>query len=71
MTKRSNACIDKINKLPSGRTFEYKDIVEEDFPMYEHDEGGKIFKSEVENGVYSNVIVANDTAHTTVKYKKL
>lgn len=71
MDHRSLVDIEKINKLPKGRAFEYKDVVQDDFPIDEHAEDGKIFNSEVENGVFDNVIVSNERAHTTVKYKKI
>ncbi|WP_139904721.1 hypothetical protein [Clostridium thermarum] len=71
MVHRSHVDIEKINKLPKGRAFEYKDVVQDDFPIDERAEDGKIFNSEVENGVFSNVIVSNERAHTTVKYKKI
>lgn len=71
MDHRSHVDIEKINKLPKGRAFEYKDVVQDDFPIDEHAEDGKIFNSEVENGVFDNVIVSNERAHTTVKYKKI
>jgi hypothetical protein len=71
MNHKSHVDIDKINKIPKGRSFEYKDVVCNDFPDKEHVEDGKIFKTEVENKVFNNVIVQNDRAHTTVKYKKI
>jgi hypothetical protein len=71
MVHKSHVDINKINKLPSGRAFEYKDVVSNDFPDSEHAEDGKIFNSEVENGVFNNVVVSNERAHTTVKYKKI
>jgi hypothetical protein len=71
MIHRSHVDIDKINELPKGRSFEYKDVARNDFPDSDHVEDGKIFKTEVENGIFSNVTVANDSANTTVKYKKV
>jgi hypothetical protein len=71
MVQKSHVDVDKINKLPKGRAFEYKDVVKNDFPDSDHAEDGKVFNTEVENGVFSNVIVSNEEAHTTVKYKKL
>ncbi|NLZ47795.1 MAG: hypothetical protein GX895_03235 [Clostridiales bacterium] len=71
MNHKSHVDIDKLNKIPKGRSFEYKDVVCNDFPDEEHAEDGKIFKTEVENNVFSNVIVQNDNANTTVKYKKV
>jgi hypothetical protein len=71
MNHKSHVDLDKINKLPVGRSFEYKDVAENDFPQSGHVEDGKLFNSEVENGVFSNVQVANETARTTVKYKKI
>lgn len=71
MIQRSHVDIDKINKLPKGRSFEYKDVVSNDFPDTEHGEDGKIFNTEVEKGVFNDVIIANEEANTTVKYKKV
>jgi len=71
MNYKSHIDLDKLNKIPKGRSFEYKDVVRNDFPYEDHVEDGKIFKTEIENNVFNNVIVQNDKAHTTVKYKKL
>jgi hypothetical protein len=71
MSQKSHVDMDKINKLPIGRAFEYKDVVENDFPVSQHTEDGKLFNSEVENGVFGNIKVSNEEAHTTVKYKKV
>lgn len=71
MNKKSHVDINKINELPKGRAFEYKDVVSSNLPDNEHVEDGKVFKTEVENGLFSGVIVENDKAHTTVKYKKI
>jgi hypothetical protein len=71
MIQKSHVDIDKINKLPIGRAFEYKDVVRNDFPDNQHAEDGKIFNAEVENGIFSNVIISNEKANTTVKYKKI
>lgn len=70
MDKKSHIDIDKLNKVPSGKPFEYKDIVKESFAEENHTEDGKWFKQEVESGIYGNVILEKDTG-SHLLYKKL
>lgn len=70
MSIKSHVDLDKINKIPSGKPFEYKDVVREDFPKEEHTEDGKRFKDEVETGVYDNIKLEKDTG-SHLLYRKL
>jgi len=70
MDYKSHIDEDKLNKVPSGHPFEYKDVVSDDFPMEDHSEDGRIFKFEVEKGLYNNVTIKKDTG-SHILYKKL
>jgi len=70
MDYRSHIDESKLNKVPSGHPFEYKDVVIDNFPMEDHSEDGRIFKSEVEKGLYNNVTIKKDTG-SHILYKKL
>lgn len=67
---KSHIDMDKLERVPSGKRFEYRDIVNDEFPVEQHTVDGALFKEEVENGAYDNVTVLRDTeAH--MLYKKL
>jgi hypothetical protein len=70
MSEKSHICPDKLNKVPSGHPFEYKDVVMDNFPVEGHTEDGKRFKQEVEQGVYEDVKLEKDTG-SHLLYKKL
>lgn len=70
MSQKSHVDIDKLNKVPTGHPFEYKDVVKDDFPVEEHTEDGKKFKAEVENGKFQ-AVVTEDDPENRVQYKKL
>lgn len=67
---RSHIDKEKLSKVPSGCPFEYKDVVKENFPVDGHTEDGKVFKAEVEQGIYDNVEIRKDTG-SHILYKKL
>lgn len=69
MPHKSHIDMEKLNRIPCGHPFEYKDVVMEDFPAEMRTEDGKKFKAEVENGEYNAVIVDDDTDR--VQYRKL
>jgi hypothetical protein len=69
VTEKSHIDINKLNAIPSGRPFEYKDVVMEEFPVEKRTEDGKKFKAEVENGEFDAVIIEDDTDR--VQYRKL
>jgi hypothetical protein len=46
-------------------------VVEDDFPDEEHTEDGKIFKAEVEDGLYDSVEVIKDTGSHLLYEKKI
>lgn len=71
MSKRSHVDLDKLNKVPEGQPFVYKDVVDDNFPDEEHTEDGRRFKDEVEEGVYNSIVVAKDDDEHRVLYKKL
>lgn len=70
MLDKSHICLNKLDKVPSGKPFEYKDIVQDDFAMENHTEDGKRFKDEVEQGVYDNIQIEKDTG-SHILYRKL
>lgn len=70
MPSRSHIDTEKLNKVPVGHPFEYKDIVDEQFPMDAHTEDGKRFKDEVESGLYKDIVIEKDTG-SHLLYKKL
>lgn len=70
MQEKSHVDINKLNKVPSGHPFEYRDVVEDDFPMEEHTVDGKRFKAEVESGLFENVKFDKDL-DTRLLYRKL
>jgi hypothetical protein len=59
----------KLEKVPEGKPFEYKDVVEDSYVEEEHTEDGKRFKAEVLNGVYPEVKVEKDNGSRLV-YRK-
>ncbi|QGU94311.1 hypothetical protein GOM49_03565 [Clostridium bovifaecis] len=69
MSEKSHIDINKLNSVPSGHPFEYKDVVMENFPVEKRTVDGKKFKAEVENGEFEAVITEDDTDR--VQYKKL
>jgi hypothetical protein len=70
MSKRSHVDLSKLDKVPVGKPFGYNDIVEDDFPDEEHTEDGKVFKSEVEDGLYGSVEAIRDTGSRLLYEKK-
>lgn len=70
MHHRSHISLNKLDKVPAGKPFEYKDIVQDNFELQNHTEDGKRFKAEVEQGMYENVKIEKDTG-SHLLYKKL
>lgn len=70
MKEKSHIDIEKLNKVPSGKPFEYKDVVSDTLFIDEHTEDGKKFKEEVLEGLYDNVKIEKDTGSHLV-YKKI
>ncbi|MCY6369280.1 hypothetical protein [Clostridium ganghwense] len=70
MSEKSHIDINKLNKVPKGHPFEYRDVVEENFPMSERVQDGKRFKGEVEKGEYDSVVITEDDGDC-VQYKKI
>lgn len=70
MVEKSHICLNKLDKIPKGKPFEYKDIVQDDFQLEDHTEDGKRFKEEVEQGLYDNVKIEKDTG-SHLLYRKL
>ena len=70
METKSHIDEEKLAKLNIDQSFEYRDVVQDNFPNSQHSEDGSLFKREVEDGVYDNVVVSNsDSLH--VKYKRI
>jgi hypothetical protein len=70
MSEKSHICLNKLGKVPAGKPFEYKDVVQDDFELENHTEDGKRFKSEVEQGVFDNVKIDKDTG-SHILYRKV
>jgi hypothetical protein len=70
MSEKSHVCPDKLSKVPSGKPFEYKDVVMDSFAEENHTEDGKRFKAEVEEGKFNNVVIEKDTG-SHLLYRKL
>lgn len=70
MKNVSHIDLNKLSKVPAEHPFEYKDVVEDNFPDRFHTEDGKIFKAEVENGIFENIKVDKDTG-SHILYRKL
>lgn len=70
MENRSHVDVKKIKEFAEGEHFEYRDVVQYDFPVEKHPEDGALFNEEVENGLYGNIVISNeDKDH--VKYRKV
>ena len=70
MPLNSHVDISKLNKVPPGCPFQYKDVVRDDYPDSEHSMDGRRFKEEVETKAYDNVILDRETDEAVV-YRKL
>lgn len=70
METRSHVDDEKLARLNIGQSFEYRDVVSDDFPSSQHPEDGAAFKREVEAGAYDNVVVS-DPGAAHVKYKRI
>jgi hypothetical protein len=70
MKHKSHVDIDKIDMLPEGQHFEYRDVVRDDLPDEKHAEDGALFNKEVENGIFPSIKISNEDINR-VRYKKL
>lgn len=70
MERQSNIDLDKLEKVPAGRPFEYKDVVSDKISIEQHTEDGRRFKEEVQQGQFSNVKIEKDTG-SHLLYKKI
>lgn len=70
MLEKSHIDLEKLDRVPSGKPFEYKDVVSDKFDSLNHTEDGKRFKEEVEKGLYNNIKIEKDTG-SHLLYKKL
>lgn len=70
MEYKSHVDMNKVNGIPAGERFEYRDVVQDDFPNEKHPEDGALFNREVEEGVYDNIVVSNED-NIRVRYKKV
>lgn len=70
MENKSHIDLEKLERIDTDQTFEYRDIVSESFPKEHHPEGGAEFKREVENGAFENIIVS-DPGAPHIEYKKV
>ncbi|WP_160680062.1 hypothetical protein [Clostridium sp. C8-1-8] len=68
--QRSHVDIEKLNGIHEGQHFEFRDVVSATLPSNEHAKDGAIFNKEVEEGLYSNIVVVNE-AVDHVRYKKV
>lgn len=70
MPEKSHIALNKLDKVPKGKPFEYKDVVQDDFEFENHTEDGKAFKSEVKQGAFDDVKIEKDTG-SHLLYRKL
>lgn len=70
MEIKSHVDDEKIARLNINQSFEYRDVVSDDFPSTQHSEDGALFKKEVEAGAYDNIVVS-DPGAAHVKYKRI
>ncbi|MFL0267583.1 hypothetical protein [Candidatus Clostridium radicumherbarum] len=70
MLEKSHIDLGKLERVPSGKPFEYKDVVSDKLDLLKHTEDGKRFKDEVEKGLYNNIKIEKDTG-SHLLYKKL
>lgn len=68
--ERSHVDINKLKNIPEGGQFEYRDVVQEDFPDDLRSDDGALFNKEVEVGLYKDIKVTNEDS-TRVTYKKI
>lgn len=70
MSKRSHVDLSKLDKVPVGKPFSYSDVVEDDYPDENHTEDGKVFKSEVESGLYGSIVAIKESGSHLLYEKK-
>lgn len=70
MSERSHVDLSKLDKVPVGKPFSYSDVVQDDFPDEKHTEDGKVFKSEVEEGLYDSVVPIKESGSHLIYEKK-
>lgn len=70
MREKSHIDLEKLGKVPTGKPFEYKDIVSDNLFLQQHTEDGKRFKEEVKEGIYDNIKIEKDTG-SHLLYKKI
>jgi hypothetical protein len=70
MEKKSHIDVNKLNHIPQGAIFGYRDVVEDQYPNEEHTEDGKRFKQEVEDGLFSQVVIDEETDSRQLYKKK-
>ncbi|SHI34338.1 hypothetical protein SAMN02745163_00051 [Clostridium cavendishii DSM 21758] len=61
---------EKLNRLSKGQYFEYRDVVEDNLPTTQHSQDGAVFKQEVQNNVFNNIIVNGQEGTHTI-YQKI
>ncbi|PKM51618.1 MAG: hypothetical protein CVV02_04930 [Firmicutes bacterium HGW-Firmicutes-7] len=62
--------LDKLEKVPKGILFGYRDVVDDTLDNSEHSKYGEVFKSQVEEGLINNVTIEKET-DARMLYKKL
>lgn len=70
MLGRSHIDESKLDRVPAGQVFEYKDVVSDEFPDEERTMDGKRFKEEVERGIHESISIEKQTG-SHLLYKKL
>ncbi|SHH70586.1 hypothetical protein [Clostridium grantii] len=70
MHKKSHIDTAKLDEVPMGDSFEYKDVVEDDFPLKDRPEDGLFFKAEVDRGMYESIVLKKDTGNRVLYEKK-
>ncbi|QAA33703.1 hypothetical protein [Clostridium manihotivorum] len=68
--QKSHVDMEKLNGIHEGEHFEFRDVVSATLPNSDHAKDGAIFNKEVEEGLYTNIVVVNEDADH-VRYKKI
>ncbi|MBC2581653.1 hypothetical protein [Clostridium sp. DJ247] len=70
MSNKSHVDLQKLDQVPLGQPFVYKDVVQDNFDDDKHTIDGRIFKEEVESGLYDSVEIDKNTGNRML-YRKL
>lgn len=67
---KSYVDLNKINKIPKGTVFGYRDVVDDDLDDSDHIKYGNVFKAQVEEGIFDSVTIERES-DARMLYRKL